>query len=188
MNARQAYILSSPRGQYYEEIRRSASEGKHHHVFSLMTDDYLELSENDKLERELNFWPALMEDFRSNGYKVTFDKERLQILVEWNRPFAGDKGLDEKLWGELKKELLDHDRANNPIFGSAIERTIRSILENQIKEKGSDVINGMMKECLESLPMIRLIAPNLLGGFFQSDLEKSETPEEEIRKALRDLD
>lgn len=174
MNAREAFVLSSPRGQYYEEIRCSASGGKHQHTFNLLTEGYLNLSDEDKLECELNYWPALMEDFRSSGYKVTFVKKTSQIIVDWSKPFADDKGLDEGLWTALKKELLEFDRANNPVLGSAIERTFRSILENFIKERGSKIVNEMMEECLTSLPMIRLIAPNMLGGFFkQHDLIKN---------------
>lgn len=187
MNAREAYILSSPRGQYYESIRLAASERKRQLTFNLLTEEYLKLSDRDKLACELNMWPGLIEDFRSSGYKVTFVKEESLIVIDWSEPFADDKGLDEGLWNAIKRELFEFNRVNNPILGSAVERTVRSILENQIKERGSAVINGMLKDCLASLPMIRLMAPNLLGGFFQTiEPVKKSSPENEIKVVLRD--
>ncbi len=192
MNAREAYILSSPRGQYYESIRLAASEGKRQHTFNLLTEEYLKLSDRDKLTCELNMWLGLIEDFKSSGYKVTFVKEEsliTQIIVDWSEPFAGDKGLDEGLWNTIKRELFEINRVNNPILGSAVEQTVRSILENQIKERGSAGINGMLKDCLASLPMIRLMAPNLLGGFFQTmDPVKKSSPENEIKVVFRNIE
>lgn len=188
MNAREAYILSSPRGQYFESIRLAAFEGKRQLTFNLLTEEYLKLSDQDKLACELNMWPGLIEDFKSSGYKVTFVKEEMLIIVDWSEPFADDKGLDEGLWNTLRHELFEFNRVNNPILGSAVEQTIRSILENQIKERGSAVINEMLKDCLSALPMIRLMAPNLLGGFFQPiEPVKKSSPENEIKVVLRDM-